>query len=644
MSKKSILSFLIVSLLMVSLIVGCGPKATEAPAVEEPEQEVVEESEKLSFYFLLKTLSNPFWVSMKEGIEAAATEAGVEVFVDAMNSEDELSGQLDKLLTAAGQGYDGIGIAPISPTNAIEGVVAANANGIPVVNLDEKIDSDELAAAGGYLVGFATTDNVAVGANGAGYIIENTEPGEVAIIEGKAGAVSGENRKQGAEEAFTEAGYTIVASQPADWDRNKALDVATNILSQYPDLKAFYCANDTMALGVQEAVENAGLADKVMVVGTDGIPDAITSVAEGRMSATVAQDPAEVGVVCFNMLLDAVNAGNAGSLDAEPAFQYVDSVLITAENAGEFLEGTTPEEPAEEVAEDVSLYFLLKTLSNPFWVAMKEGIEAAATEAGVEVFVDAMNSEDELSGQLDKLLTAAGQGYDGIGIAPISPTNAIEGVVAANANGIPVVNLDEKIDSDELAAAGGYLVGFATTDNVAVGANGAGYIIENTEPGEVAIIEGKAGAVSGENRKQGAEEAFTEAGYTIVASQPADWDRNKALDVATNILSQYPDLKAFYCANDTMALGVQEAVENAGLADKVMVVGTDGIPDAITSVAEGRMSATVAQDPAEVGVVCFNMLLDAVNAGNAGSLDAEPAFQYVDSVLITIENAGEYLE
>ena len=338
MSKKSILWFLIVSLLMISLIAGCGPKATEAPAVEEPEQEVVEESEKLSFYFLLKTLSNPFWVSMKEGIEAAATEAGVEVFVDAMNSEDELSGQLDKLLTAAGQGYDGIGIAPISPTNAIEGVVAANANGIPVVNLDEKIDSDELAAAGGYLVGFATTDNVAVGANGAGYIIENTEPGEVAIIEGKAGAVSGENRKQGAEEAFTEAGYTIVASQPADWDRNKALDVATNILSQYPDLKAFYCANDTMALGVQEAVENAGLADKVMVVGTDGIPDAITSVAEGRMSATVAQDPAEVGVVCFNMLLDAVKAGNPGSLDAEPAFQYVDSVLITIENAGEYLE------------------------------------------------------------------------------------------------------------------------------------------------------------------------------------------------------------------------------------------------------------------------------------------------------------------
>ncbi len=79
---------------------------------------------------------------------------------------------MDKLLTAAGQGYDGIGIAPISPTNAIEGVVAANAAGIPVVDLDEKIDADELAAAGGYIVGFATTDNVQVGGTGAAYIIE----------------------------------------------------------------------------------------------------------------------------------------------------------------------------------------------------------------------------------------------------------------------------------------------------------------------------------------------------------------------------------------------------------------------------------------------------------------------------------------
>ncbi len=292
--------------------------------------------------------------------------------------------------------------------------------------------------------------------------------------------------------------------------------------------------------------------------------------------------------------------------------------------------------------EDITLYFLLKTLSNPHWVTMKEGIEEAAGAAGVEVFVDAMNSEDELSPQLDKLMTAVNGDYDGFGLAPISPTNLIEGVVAANEKGIPVFNIDEKIDETELANAGGYVVGFATTDNVAVGQKGADFIIEQlgADGGQVAIIEGKAGAVSGEDRKNGATAAFEAAeGVELVDSQPADWDRNKALDVATNIISQYPDIKAFYCCNDTMALGVQEAVENANIQDVCIVVGTDGIEDAVKSVQDGRMAATVAQDPKQIGWSSFDKLLEAVQTGNAGSLDAAPEVEYIDSLLITADNA-----
>lgn len=300
------------------------------------------------------------------------------------------------------------------------------------------------------------------------------------------------------------------------------------------------------------------------------------------------------------------------------------------------------EAASEEAADDITLYFLLKTLSNPHWVTMKEGIEEAAAEAGVTVFVDAMNSEDEISPQLDKLMTAVNGDYDGLGLAPISPTNLIEGVVAANQKGIPVFNIDEKIDETELNNAGGYVVGFATTDNKAVGQKGAEYIIEQlgAEGGKVAIIEGKAGAASGEDRRVGANEAFEAAqGVELVDSQPADWDRNKALDVATNIISQNPDIKGFYCCNDTMALGVQEAVENADLKDVCIVVGTDGIEDAIASVKEGRLAATVAQDPAQIGRVSFEKLYAAVQAGDTGSLEATPEIDYIDSILITKDNA-----
>jgi D-allose transport system substrate-binding protein len=332
--KYFVFTLVTIAMLAVMVFTGCSPVE---PTPEQVEEET-EEEEQISLYFLLKTLSNPYWVAMKEAIDEAAAEAGVEVYVDAMNSEDDLSGQLDKLLTAAGQDYDGIGIAPISPTNTIEGIVAANNNGIPVVNIDSKVDAEELAAAGGYMIGFATTDNFAVGATAAQYIIDNNEPGEVAIIEGKTGNFNSEARKSGAEEALTEAGFDVVSVQPADWDRNRALDVATNFISQYPDLKAIYCANDTMALGAQEAVENAGLAEQIMVVGTDGIPEAYQSVKDGAMAATVAQDPGEIGVVCLNMLLEAVRSGNPGSLDEEAEFKYVDSILVTVDNVDDFIE------------------------------------------------------------------------------------------------------------------------------------------------------------------------------------------------------------------------------------------------------------------------------------------------------------------
>lgn len=72
------------------------------------------------------------------------------------------------------------------------------------MNLDEKIDMDNLKKAGGNVEGFVTTDNVAVGAKGADFIINKlgAEGGEVAIIEGKAGNASGEARRNGATEAF----------------------------------------------------------------------------------------------------------------------------------------------------------------------------------------------------------------------------------------------------------------------------------------------------------------------------------------------------------------------------------------------------------------------------------------------------------
>ena len=284
------------------------------------------------YAIVLKTLSNPFWVSMQEGIKKEAEKLGVTVDIFASPSESDVQAQLLLFEDALNKNYKGIAFAPISAVNLVQPAAKAYKKGIFLVNLDEKVDVASLKQAGGNVEAFITTDNVAVGKKGADFIIQQLGAGggKVAIVEGKAGAASGEARKQGATEAFQRAkNVQLVASQPADWDRLRALDVATNVMQTNPDLKAFYCCNDTMALGVMQAVQNVGKAGKILVVGTDGTPEALQMIDAGRLTATVAQDPAKVGATGLDLLVEAAKSGKQIATDAEPKFTAIDSILVS---------------------------------------------------------------------------------------------------------------------------------------------------------------------------------------------------------------------------------------------------------------------------------------------------------------------------
>ncbi|NMD37182.1 MAG: D-allose transporter substrate-binding protein [Christensenellaceae bacterium] len=286
------------------------------------------------------------------------------------------------------------------------------------------------------------------------------------------------------------------------------------------------------------------------------------------------------------------------------------------------------------MAEDAQVAIILKALGNPFWETMKKGIEDKAAELGVQVDIFAANSEEDVEGQLLILENAIGKGYKAIGVAPLSPTNLNNAIAQAMREGIYVINIDEKVDIDALKALGGNVMGFTTTDNVAVGKIAGDDIVASLpEGGKVAIIEGKAGNASGKHRADGAKSAFDAAeNIELVESQPADWDRTKAYDVATNYITKHPDLKAIYCCNDTMAMGALEAVKASNL--DILVYGTDGNPDAVASVEAGELTGTVAQDPAGIGARAFELLLSYIETGAAIDLEAEVPVEYVDAFLI----------
>lgn len=306
--------------------------------------------------------------------------------------------------------------------------------------------------------------------------------------------------------------------------------------------------------------------------------------------------------------------------------------------------GDDAEAPAEAAGEEIKIGVLLKPESNEYWSSMKAGIlEWAESQDGVTVDVLCAESEDNITGQLEQLENMISKDYDAICAAPLSASNLVEGVVKACEAGIPVVNIDESIDADAVKEAGGNMVGMYTTDNILVGQKGAEYITEQIGSGQVAIIEGTAGNVTSNNRTKGATDYFNDNGIEVVASQPGDWDRLTSIDVATNIMQANPEVKAFYCANDTMALGVYEAVVNAGKQDSIIVVGTDAVANAKESVKNGEMAATVGQDNVGIGIACCELAVKAVKDGWTADASAEMPVEYIDSFLVTKDNVDQYL-
>lgn len=310
---------------------------TEAESKEEDAKEASADTSDKKYAVILKTQATDFWVKMWKGVEAETAAKGVKVDLYSAQSEDDLEGQLTILESCIQQGYDGIAIAPLSGVNVLTGVGEATEKGIVIVDVDEKFDETELANQGGACVAYVATDNVAVGAKGAQYIVDTAGSGaKVAIIEGKSGNQSSEDRTQGAKQAFTDGGMDIISSQAGDWDRQKAMDIASTLIQQNPDLKGIYCCNDGMALGVVQAVINADKLGEIMVVGTDGDAEAVSSIANNELSATVAQDPAQIGATGLDLLIEAVEKGNKGEVGKFPEKTPVESVLVTAENAADF--------------------------------------------------------------------------------------------------------------------------------------------------------------------------------------------------------------------------------------------------------------------------------------------------------------------
>jgi D-allose transport system substrate-binding protein len=286
-------------------------------------------------------------------------------------------------------------------------------------------------------------------------------------------------------------------------------------------------------------------------------------------------------------------------------------------------------------AQDQKVYgVLLKTLSNPFWGAMEQGVQAGAEEAGVEYYLQAVESDQAAEPQLNVCMTMLERQPDVMITAAINSTNLLPCLKQATDAGIPVVDLDANLDHDIAAEAGVDIAFTIGSDNVAAGAQGAEYLVEQLgadASGPVLVIEGLSGNITGQRRAQGFADKLAELGpgLEIVASLPGDWDRAKAANITNDILTRHPDLVAIFAANDTMALGAVETAFAAGKGEDIVMIGVDGNVDAVESIKAGRLDASVAQLPYLVGKQAVETVGSVLDGKEVET------FQYVPTLVLT---------
>lgn len=266
--------------------------------------------------FIVTTLSNPYFVDMTQGAKQEAEKiGGIKLIIQAPERAVDVERQIQIFENLITQKVDAICVVPADSRSILPAIAKANKANIPVLDIDNKIDF-ELAKKNNVKVAtFIGSDNYLGGKLAAEYIVKRLGgKGKVAILEGVSGVDAAIQRKDGFLDCIKDyPGIEVVASQVADWDREKGLNGFQNILQAHPGVQALFACNDEMALGAIQAIK-AARKTGIIVVGFDATKDGIAAVKDGTMAATVAQMPAEMGRIAVQKTFDLLNGKEIDAL------------------------------------------------------------------------------------------------------------------------------------------------------------------------------------------------------------------------------------------------------------------------------------------------------------------------------------------
>lgn len=278
---------------------------------------------------VMKTLTNPFFLKMEQGARRAADELGAELLVRTGAQETSIEQQVAIVDELVADNVSAIVIAPGDSVRLTPAVKRAREAGIPVVNIDNRLDPDFLARSGLVDVPFVSVDNEAGALLATRRLVKDAaaspdRPPAAFVLEGIRGADNAEARRRGAVRGFEEAGVPIAASESANWKIDEAYDVTKRVMTAHPEITLVFAANDMMALGASRYLRDAGRFD-VRVAGFDALDEARQAIATGELQATVDQQADLQGHTGVAYALSLLRG------ESVPAVTMIDVIVVDAE-------------------------------------------------------------------------------------------------------------------------------------------------------------------------------------------------------------------------------------------------------------------------------------------------------------------------
>lgn len=279
---------------------------------------------KAKIALVMKTLTNPFFIEMEKGARKAERENNIELLVKTATQETSIEQQIQIVDEMVSAKVDAIVIAPGDSLRLVPVLKKAQGAGIKVINIDNRLDPEALKKNGLTQVPFISVDNEKAAYLSAKFIADQfKKPTQVAIFEGIRSADNAQQRKNGAVRAFAEnKNIQVVSQESANWKIDEARELAKSVFKEHPEIKAVFCANDMMAIGVMEYLRESKHAP-ILIAAFDALDEAKAAIKEGLMAATIDQQAAEQG---YQGVMAALRALRGETL---PDTIQVDARLVT---------------------------------------------------------------------------------------------------------------------------------------------------------------------------------------------------------------------------------------------------------------------------------------------------------------------------